>query len=118
MRILTKGNNKPESNENHYYNYVALFFWLYENTEINNNELLKPCTIKQEFLKDFPRYENYNIVLTVGKCLNLIYGNQLKRTNLFNKELRKNELFYNLELLPDNQKKNISINGKRWEQWT
>ena len=48
--------SKPESNENNYYNYVALFFWLYENTKINNKSLLKPIILKQEFLKAFPIY--------------------------------------------------------------
>ena len=111
--------NKPESNENNYYNYVALFFWLYENTKINNESLLKPVILKQEFLKAFPKYnitpENKNryININIGKCLNLIYGNELKRTRLFNSQLKKTEMFYNLELLPDN--KPIYINGKRWK---
>lgn len=90
--------SKPESNENNYYNYVALFFWLYENTKINNKSLLKPT----------------NLLLQIGKCLNLIYGNELKRVKLFNKELKKQELFYNLELLPESKKKHILINGKQW----
>lgn len=112
--------SKPESNEtNNYYNYVALFFWLYENTEINNNELLKPCNLKQEFLKAFPSYninkDNKYLSLKIGKCLNLIYGNELKRTRLFNSQLRKTEMFYNLELLPENKKKTILINGNKFQ---
>lgn len=113
--------NKPESNEtNNYYNYVALFFWLYENTKINNKSLLKPIILKQEFLKAFPIYninkgnDNKYLLLQIGKCLNLIYGNELKRVKLFNKELKKQELFYNLELLPESKKKHILINGKKW----
>lgn len=112
--------NKPESNENNYYNYVALFFWLYENTKINNKSLLKPVILKQEFLKAFPKCnirpenENRYINRNIGKCLSLIYGNELKRVKLFNKELKKQELFYNLELLPESKKKHILINGKQW----
>lgn len=112
--------SKPESNENNYYNYVALFFWLYENTKINNKSLLKPIILKQEFLKAFPIYninkgnDNKYLLLQIGKCLNLIYGNELKRFKLFNKELKKQELFYNLELLPESKKKHILINGKQW----
>ena len=112
---------QPESNENNYYNYVALFFWLYENTKINNESLLKPVILKQEFLKAFPNYnitpenENKYLNINIGKCLNFIYGNEIQRTKLFNSELRKTEMFYNLELLPETpENKAIYINNKRW----
>lgn len=94
-------------------NYVALFFWLFERTRINNDILTSNKELKNEFLKDIPNYnelDNFNNINSkIGKCLNLIYSSEINRTKI------KTKIFYNVELLPETpQNKAILINNKRW----
>lgn len=70
-------------------NFKLLTYWLYENTELSNNNTISNKELTNSFKKEFPKNLT-NIHLYIGLILNLIYEEELI------KQRTKEGITYNL----------------------